>query len=143
MCQRRIRMLSGCWCRFGPTVRRQIHHSMVLCGLLVATGCASSNTAETQRPLDRVHQDARCKEPVANFEPKNGVLSTSRSAEDVSRVYLQSEFPQERHLRSLTAGLSSGVWTVHNVGSKTSIGGAFSISMCQSNGRVLEIHLGK
>jgi len=113
--------------------------------LFVVSACSSSHSDEQRRPLDRTHQDQRCAEPVDLYgrEPQDGIVSSPSIAEDVAYTYLQAIYPNDRHLRPMTATLKNGVWTVNGRLPKGSVGGVAGITLCQSNGRVLEIAHGK
>src|SRR6476469_2341913 len=119
--------------------------------LLLVGACSSGHSDEQQRPLDRLHQDPRCDE-AATFDARepglrgvssNGVVSSERIAKDVAFRYLNSVYPNDRTLRRLKATLANGVWTVNGTLPKERLGGAAGISLCQSNGRVLEVAHGK
>jgi hypothetical protein len=113
--------------------------------ILSVSACSPNKGDEQQRQLDRVHQDRRCAEPVSLYshEPTNGIASSERIAKDVAFAYLKGIYPNDRHLRPMTATLSNGVWTVNGTLPKGSIGGVAGLTLCQSNGRVLEIAHGK
>jgi hypothetical protein len=123
-------------------------HSMRLplaSALLFSSACSSGHSDDQRRALDRVHQDRRCAEAVNLYgrEPAGGAVSTESIAKDVAYAYLKSLYPNDRHLRPMTATLTDGVWTVNGTLPTGSVGGAGGIALCQSNGRVLEITHGK
>ena len=113
--------------------------------LLCLSACSSGHSDEERRPLDRVHQDRRCAQALNLYghEPIGGVVSSERIAKEVAYAYLKAIYPNDRHLRPMTAILSNGVWAVNGTLPKGSIGGVAGIALCQSNGRVLEITHGK
>jgi hypothetical protein len=109
--------------------------------LLLVSACSSGSSDEQRRPLDRAHQDRRCAEALNLYghEPENGVVSSESIAKGVAHAYLKSTYPEDHHLRPMTAILSNGVWTLTGTLPTGSIGGVAGIAICQSNGRVLEI----
>lgn len=72
-----------------------------------------------------------------------GVVSSESVAIAVAYAYLKVVYPDDRHLRPMRASLEHGVWTVNGTLPKGWIGGVAGISICQSNGRVLEIAHGR
>jgi hypothetical protein len=119
--------------------------------LLLVSACSSQHSDDRQRPVDRFHQDARCAEPVgADMRERHvhvldnaGVVSSESVAIAVAYAYLKVVYPDDRHLRPMRASLEHGVWTVNGTLPKGWIGGVAGISICQSNGRVLEIAHGR
>lgn len=118
---------------------------LVLASVLLLAGCSSAHSDERRRPLDRLHQDSRCAETVNLYghEPDDGVVSSESIAVDVAYAYLKAIYPDDRYLRPMRARLNNGVWVVNGSLPKHMLGGVAGISLCQSNGRVLEITHGK
>lgn len=114
-------------------------------------GCSSGQADERRHKLDRLHQDPRCNEAVSTDmrEPhvrsvgSDGVVNTERVAKNIAHTYLKVVYPEDRHLRPMRVTLSNGVWTVNGTLPKGLVGGVAGITICQSNGRVLEIAHGK
>jgi hypothetical protein len=118
---------------------------LLLASLFFVTACSSGRADEQRHELDRVNGDRRCAEPVNIYghEPESGVVSTASIAKNVAFSYLKVVYPEDRHLSPMSATLSNGVWTVRGTLPEPSIGGVAGITLCQSNGRVLEIAHGK
>src|SRR4051794_28161243 len=103
----------------------------IAAALLLVSACSSGQPDERRRPLDRLHQDARCSEPTsadmrelhARSLDNVGVVSSESVAIDVAYAYLKAVYPDDRHLRPMTANLDRGVWTVNGTLPKGSIGG--------------------
>jgi len=70
-------------------------------------------------------------------------VNSESIAKDVAYAYLKGVYPNDRHLRPMTATSTDGVWTVNGTLPSGSVGGVAGITLCQSNGRVLEIAHGK
>jgi hypothetical protein len=116
---------------------------VVASALLFLCACSHQDRDDSWRALDRVHQDQRCAEPVGFYEPKGGVVSSASIGEAAAYAYLKAIYPNDNHLRPMTANLTNGVWTVSGTLPKGSVGGVATILLCQSNGRVLQIIHGK
>src|SRR5689334_18783818 len=89
--------------------------------LFLVSACSSEHRDEQPRPLDVLHQDARCAE-AASFDKRMpdhrilssaGVISNESVAKDIAYSYLKTVYPEDRYLRPMTATLSNGVWVVN------------------------------
>jgi hypothetical protein len=85
--------------------------------------------------------DPRCAASVDRVQPKNGVISSQKTAEAVALAYLVPIYGEAtiRHEMPLRAFLSGGIWTVNGTLPVGSFGGTAQIMFCQRNGTVLSI----
>jgi NTF2 fold immunity protein len=128
-----------------------MRHFLTSSAVFLVAACSSNHSDEQQRVLDVLHQDPRCREaasvdirePHVRLVGSAGVVSSERIAQDIAYAYLRAIYPDDQHLRPMTASLTKGVWTVNGTLPKGRLGGVAAIALCQSNGRVLEIAHGK
>ena len=88
--------------------------------------------------------ESRCNENVDKFRPREGVIASATTAQEVALSYLKPIYGEKVIAREmpLRATLANGIWTV--VGStpasqRAFVGGLAEIKLCQRNGRVLSI----
>ena len=116
--------------------------SILSIAALAVSACSSATQEQQQqRPFDVRHQDSRCAQAVEGFHPSGGVISSELVAKKVALQYLSPMFDGDE-LR-LAAKLQNGIWIVTRAGDASRLGGTADIRMCQSNGRVLAVYLGK
>lgn len=107
--------------------------------VLLLASCSPEGDAQSL-PLDEARQDRRCAERVAFYQPPSGVVSNEAIAKEVAFAYLRRVYPEDDHLRPMTAHLRNGVWHVLGYMPEGMFGGVAHIELCQSNGRVLIIY---
>jgi hypothetical protein len=111
------------------------------CAVLLVAACSSEKNDQLPSPFDPHHQDPRCAQAIDVLVSKGGVISSERIAKKVAAQYLAAILVNDDLL--LDANLKNGIWTVSRSADASRVGGSAAIQMCQSNGRVLAIHLGK